>query len=78
MILGWVLCDCPGVQDNPAGYGHHQVRCIAGCTSVWYDPPHTKQDSQAPCLASSGRVLAARILAGSFAAEQLVWCLVNN
>ncbi len=53
MILGWVLCDCPGVQDNPAGYGHHQVRCIAGCTSVWYDPPHTKQAASA--RSASGR-----------------------
>ena len=45
MILSWVTCDCPGVQNNPGGYEHHRIRCLTeGCSSVWHDPPHVKED----------------------------------
>jgi len=34
--LSWITCNCA------CGGGHHRVKCgTGGCTSAWYDPPHT-------------------------------------
>jgi hypothetical protein len=44
MILSWVTCLCDGAKTNPAGFGHHRIRCLGDnerCPSVWYDPEHT-------------------------------------
>ena len=42
VIVGWMPCDCPGAI-TASGMGHLWVRCHAaeGCSSIWYDPPHS-------------------------------------